>query len=397
MSDVFSPSAPITTKSSFYGRYDQLNKVESAVYERGQHIVMYGERGVGKTSLANVAEEIDASIYTVKITCSRSSSFGNLWREILKSLKYLIKFNEKKEIDENNHLNNQKVLRYLDTILEEDKLDIQAVLFALSKLKTKVLIVLDEFDVIQDENILSQFADNIKSFSDNLPNVTLMFVGIAENISELIGKHSSLERCICQVPIPRMADHELKDVIDSGLYKLKMFIDEQVKKDIISFSQGFPHFTHLLSKYCVLNAIEKKYNTIVRNNFDEAINLAIENVYESTQMDYQKSISSNKEGSLYSFVVRACALVKEGEQGTFKATDILEDVRKLSNRQIGVKSYSYHLSKLCSESRGQLLQKIPLGKIVRYRFRNSIVKAYIILKLYQSGFLKKRHSIYNQR
>ena len=58
LAEAFSPSAPITSKKSFYGRYDQLSKVENAVLEKGQHIIMYGERGVGKTSLANIAEEM---------------------------------------------------------------------------------------------------------------------------------------------------------------------------------------------------------------------------------------------------------------------------------------------------------------------------------------------------
>ncbi len=381
LSEAFSPSAPITSKKSFYGRYDQLLRVENAVFERGQHIIMYGERGVGKTSLANIAEEMHQDIYTVKLTCSRNNTFESIWKEVLKTLSLVIKF------DENNP--DQKLDKHFASLLKET-LDVQSILFILGLLKKPLLIILDEFDVIKDRQTLTLFADIIKSFSDNLPKVTFMIVGIAENISGLLGEHASLERCICQVPIPRMSQSELKDLIDSGVMKLKMNMDEKVKEDIISFSQGFPHYVHLLSKYSMLNAIDKKYNVVVRNNFDEAINEGVENVYESTRRIYQKAVHTNKESALYEHVVHACALVGEDEHGTFKASDLLAPLREICNTEIPLKAYTYHLSMLPKDSRGNILQKVVFGKQNRYRFKNPIVKAYVLIRLYQKGFLKKK-------
>ena len=384
LAEAFSPSAPITSKKSFYGRYNQLTKVENAVFERGQHIVMYGERGVGKTSLANIAEEMHKDIYTVKITCSRKNTFASLWQEVLKTLSFVIKFDETSP--------DQKLEKHLNGLLK-DSFDIQAIQFVFGQLKNSLLIILDEFDVIKGEESLSLFADAIKSFSDNLPRVTLMIVGIAENISELLGEHTSLERCICQIPVPRMSQEELKDLIDSGMMKLKMKMDERVKEDIISFSQGFPHYVHLLSKHSVLNAIDKKYTAVVRNNFDEAINEVIDNVYESTRQVYQKAVHTNKESALYEHVVQACALVKEDEHGTFKASDLLLPLKEIATANIPLKAYTYHLSMLPKDSRGNILQKVVFGKQTRYRFKNPIVKAYILLRLYQKGFLKKRQKL----
>jgi len=54
--ELYSPSAPIKSESIFRGRQEQLNKVHEAVIEKGQHIAIFGERGVGKTSLANIIE-----------------------------------------------------------------------------------------------------------------------------------------------------------------------------------------------------------------------------------------------------------------------------------------------------------------------------------------------------
>lgn len=57
VSSVFSPSAPINSTNLFQGRIQQLMEVHSAVLERGEHIILHGDRGVGKTSLANIIDQ----------------------------------------------------------------------------------------------------------------------------------------------------------------------------------------------------------------------------------------------------------------------------------------------------------------------------------------------------
>ena len=51
---VFQPRTPIATKELFAGRWPELTEISDAVHQTGLHVVIYGERGVGKTSLANV-------------------------------------------------------------------------------------------------------------------------------------------------------------------------------------------------------------------------------------------------------------------------------------------------------------------------------------------------------
>ena len=56
--EIFTPSAPIDNQALFAGRVNQLNRIIGAVSQRGQHAILFGERGVGKTSLANVLLKI---------------------------------------------------------------------------------------------------------------------------------------------------------------------------------------------------------------------------------------------------------------------------------------------------------------------------------------------------
>ena len=51
---VFTPAVPVSERELFSGRIDQLRRVFDAINQHGQHAIIFGERGVGKTSLANI-------------------------------------------------------------------------------------------------------------------------------------------------------------------------------------------------------------------------------------------------------------------------------------------------------------------------------------------------------
>ena len=55
---AFTPSAPINRLTLFAGRLPQIDRVFGAVFSPGQHAIIYGERGVGKTSLANIIYDV---------------------------------------------------------------------------------------------------------------------------------------------------------------------------------------------------------------------------------------------------------------------------------------------------------------------------------------------------
>jgi hypothetical protein len=46
--EAFTPTAPIKSRDLFAGRKVQVDKVVRAVLQRGEHAILYGERGVGK-------------------------------------------------------------------------------------------------------------------------------------------------------------------------------------------------------------------------------------------------------------------------------------------------------------------------------------------------------------
>jgi Cdc6-like AAA superfamily ATPase len=88
--EVFTPSAPIDNQALFVGRVNQLNRIMSAVSQRGQHAILFGERGVGKTSLANVLLKImrgsQEHVESVIVNCDTEDTFEQLWYKIFAEL-----------------------------------------------------------------------------------------------------------------------------------------------------------------------------------------------------------------------------------------------------------------------------------------------------------------------
>ena len=73
-----------------------VRRVIDAVNQTGQHVLIYGERGVGKTSLANVIDAFLAPftsevIQTCKFNCFRDSTFADIWNAFFNSLETRLK------------------------------------------------------------------------------------------------------------------------------------------------------------------------------------------------------------------------------------------------------------------------------------------------------------------
>ena len=86
---VFTPGAPVSERELLAGRIDEISKVIGAVSQVGRHVLIYGERGVGKTSLAgliheiwvDVAKNVD-SLIAPRVNCDTSDDYQSLWLKI---------------------------------------------------------------------------------------------------------------------------------------------------------------------------------------------------------------------------------------------------------------------------------------------------------------------------
>ncbi len=158
---VFSPNAPIDKYALFAGRTEQVSAVIGAFVQRGQHVVMYGERGVGKTSLANVLSEVILkaelrnTVYA-KVNCDSTDDFSTLWRKIFREIHVTEKMREMGFVGQET-----PVQSTLDKFVPE-KLAPDDIRHVLKHLESSIIII-DEIDRIEDQHLTSLLADTIKT------------------------------------------------------------------------------------------------------------------------------------------------------------------------------------------------------------------------------------------
>ncbi|OYU79354.1 MAG: hypothetical protein CFE23_14390 [Flavobacterium sp. BFFFF1] len=379
--DVFSPMSPIRQKDFFSGRLTQLEKVAEAINEIGQHAILYGERGVGKTSLANIMVAGYTNIYTVKITCNRQDAFKTLWQSAFES----IQFAKTTQGLGFNAQTTTQIVNMGNQISSIVNLRPSHVLNALNSFGSyRMLFIFDEFDNIQAEKTRAAFADLIKSLSDNNINTTVVLVGIADSIESLVGNHQSLERCLKQVKMPRMKKEESEEIINKGMQKLGIKIENKIREKIIEFSSGFPHYIHLLCKFGAKELIQNDKNNFSESYLTIAIRAGIENTSEQLRGSYKKAILSSNNSSRWRDLLFACANADIDEFNSFTVSDVIKEYNKVTGRAVKNGNLNYNLNQLTKEDRGEILNKLGKGKSTRYTFLNPMMRAFVKLKIHSA-------------
>src|ERR1051325_2017193 len=271
--EVFTPTAPIRSRDLFAGRRVQVEKVVRAIMQRGEHAILYGERGVGKTSLANTLFDLlvvmgKSNYQIARVQCSDGMNFESLWRAIFRKL--------------TTRLNGE--VMELDHAMESlgGTINSEAILHLFQLMDVPSVVIIDELDRISDRAVQSALADTIKTLSDNSTETTLILVGVADSVDELVAEHRSIVRALKQIRMPRMSISELLEIIDKGLAQCPgLAIDPTVRERIVEYSQGLPEYTHRLAQEAAVHVVNESRSYIIMPDLEYAIKESVDNQLET--------------------------------------------------------------------------------------------------------------------
>lgn len=363
VSSAFTPSAPIDELDLFAGRNPQAQEVIGAVTQKGQHAAMYGERGVGKTSLANVLADIFKtpslpSFAPVKVNCQTDDTFSSLWHGIFREL---------------------RIAEVPRKLAPED------VRFILSGEEIPALIVIDELDRLDDDSALTALADTVKALSDHAVSSTLVLVGVAQSVAELIGEHHSIARALVRVHMPRMSRAELREILEKGCERAGLTAQENAVDEITLLSRGLPHFAHLLGLHAGTQVVIDDRLGVTVRDVKRALPRAVKN--HIVESDYHKAVHSSHADALYASVLMACALARQDQFGYFTAGSVREPLQVVTGRRIDIPAFARHLSQFLEIDRGCVLQRTGSPRRYLYRFTDPILQTYAVLNGLAQGKL----------
>lgn len=230
-------------------------------------------------------------------------------------------------------------------------------------------------------------ANTVKALSDEGTNVTIVVVGVANNVNDLITGHESIERCTEEVLMPRMTTSELQELIGKRLGQVGMTIQGGAKWKIINLSKGLPQYVHGLGRQAAFEAIKHQ-----RVNITEAdSNVAIENLLAGSDQTfketYEVATRSNQPGNLFRHVLTACALARSDESGYFAPVWVREPLSAIVGRSIHIANFQSHLKEFTEARRKSILERVGEERAYRFRFRHPAMQPYVIMRGIREGIV----------
>ena len=357
-----------------------------AINQAGQHAALYGERGVGKTSLANTFVDLwngSGVVIAPRVTCLSDDTYDTVWRRALDEIgttraSRRAGFRRQSE---------RKATTVLE-LIEDGPISADVVRKVLTYVGKAVILVLffDEFDSLSAE-VRKKMAETVKMLSDYEVPGTLVFVGVADSVTDLIHDHASIERALVQVQMPRMHVAELRQIVEKGLAKLEMDISPHALSRITDLSLGLPHYTHLLALHAARESLDRGLLRIDQRSVDLAIGKALNGTQQSLVDRYNNAVASSQRNSLYRQVLTACALAAGNTGEYFAPAAVREPLSKIMGRTYDVPSYVRHLRDFSEAKRGTILQRTGSARNHRFRFANPLMQPYVLMRAKHEGLL----------
>lgn len=344
--DIFScffPSQEITDPRFFAGRMPQFDIALRALSSPGSSMIVFGDRGVGKSSFVSMIKNIvggdhyllykhelhkrynlgSIKFHTIFTECNESmettekvlSSLITSPNGIKKFIKGRIEsFESSKKVGFSiskifsdllgfNYEGEDKQVStgfkpetitqdFIDLVMEVEK--------SLLLPGEGLLIIIDEFDLLKDN---SGFASIIKNLSKN--RVKFLISGIAESYDQLISSHRSIERTLFngRINIAPMKKDELEEIFEliHVRYNKRINFNSKFIEAVFNLSHGFPYYAQILGQLSTNAAlISQKSKQVITVN-TQHLNLAQQELVKfEPNLDnlYLSVIGSNPEKEL---------------------------------------------------------------------------------------------------
>jgi len=361
---AFTPAQPISSAKRLAGRREILTAMIRAIEDQQAHVVLFGERGIGKTSLLHAMADLSRRArYLVRyVSCSEEATFSEVFRSVLEEIPLLHHAGfdpASEEVEAGGTFGDLLPDGLLTSAQVTDHLS--------SVTNAQVLIMLDEFDRAENAQFRRQTTELMKSLSDRAASVQLVIAGVAGNLTELVGYIPSVRRNIVALPVEPMPANDVSDLIHIGETISKIPFAQGAMELVVRTSRGLPYVASLLAHHASLAAIERGASTVEEADVLDAVGRAVAHVEVQISAQCRFSIEHQiAKGGSFQLQTLARSAFDGGGRIEFGVSESLADVGSDTEAS--------------ALDLGRLIEPIPGDPEGAYRFKEEGVPVYLWLR-----------------
>jgi hypothetical protein len=263
-----------------------LVRLISILEDQRAHVVLYGERGIGKTSLVHILADIarESRYHVAYASCGSGSRFDEIFRGVLKDIPMLYTKNA------NPAGRDVESGATLADLLPEGTFDARH---------------------------LGDICATITA-----ARVQLVIAGVSANLQELVGYIPSIRRNVVGLPMPRLDSKEIAALIDIGEREAGVKFSPRAVETIDLLSNGSPYLARLVCHHAGINALNDN-----RMDVDiPDINLGLDEIVEEAENRLSPIARTRKKELLTTKDVAVLGAIARGAS-TPDGSFLLDDVK----------------------------------------------------------------------
>lgn len=396
LAGVLFAARPIQSREFLLGRDDILQRIEEALYSNGRSIFIYGDRGVGKSSVAATAafqyQSSDAE--PIFVSGSSNETFASIIVNIAQQAV------GRSSLTSGKTVNTAGLDLYglkLGRSYENSQLDlaskIKTISDAANLLKEvasihseKPIVVIDEFDTITSQDERNKFASLLKTIGDQGIALKFIFTGIGSSVEELLGAHPSSYRQLETIELRKLDYEDRRHIAFNAADAFGVDLDSDIAWRISMICDGYPYYIHLIMEKMLWVAFNKEKEVAYLENtiFEAGLRQAINSISAELKRPYEKAVlHRNRE---FEDAVWATANSEDSHNDNTTTFKTYEHIitRRPGGLQLPQAAFTQLLRKLRQPAFGALLEGID-GRPGWFAYREKMLRGYVRMQAEANG------------
>lgn len=393
---ALSAAQPVRSPEMLKGRERELEGIDRALCAPGRNVFIYGDRGVGKSSLAATAayEYQSSDNRPIIVGGSPNETFESIIANIAnQAMGYSRTTNVKEQSglslewrglkwQQGREVSAKDVHEQLKTI--GDAVDLLGEIARVHS--QQPVVVIDEFDAIPGDEDRNRFAALLKSLGDREIDLKFIFTGIGRSLEELLGAHQSAYRQLAAFEVHRLGWDARREIVTQAAQAFGLDVDNDINWRIAIVSDGFPHYVHLITEHMIWQAFddETECEVLGAHHYQLGLREAIEQINVELKRPYQKAVLHRT--AEWEDLVWATA---DGEDLIRQSSAIQQSYSTINERRespivIDNGRFAEALRKLRTEAYGAVLESVA-QRPGWYTYREKMLRGFVRMQAEACG------------